>query len=146
MADEYLWSCIEPAVAIVCASAVTWRPLFINMKIRFSTSLSSFLGRGKLFSDQETDTETLDLVRHDRHKFPASGGLGDAGAYQAMHTNPAKNDVQVVELAQPRLGSITSCKATKPKERTKRNRSPGLMVNRNIEVVTDSWGSILPRD
>ena len=48
MSLEYAWSQVEPATAILCASLVTYRPLFVNIR----KNLSSLTG--KLVQDKHS--------------------------------------------------------------------------------------------
>lgn len=61
LVNEYAWSQIEPATAILCACAVTYRPLFVNLDLNHKFSkLSSSLSRsrrGRPKSDDWTDME-----------------------------------------------------------------------------------------
>ncbi|CAD6590680.1 MAG: hypothetical protein ASARMPRED_004965 [Alectoria sarmentosa] len=49
LAKGYLWSQLEPAMAILCACLVTLRPLFVNLNLKIPKS-SSRLGRSKTMS------------------------------------------------------------------------------------------------
>lgn len=48
MVNEYAWSQIEPATAILCACVFTYRPLFVNLNLNHTLSkLSSSLSRSR---------------------------------------------------------------------------------------------------
>lgn len=42
MAKEYLWTQVEPALAIFCSCLVTFRPLFTNLNLNISKYTSRF--------------------------------------------------------------------------------------------------------
>lgn len=135
MADAYLWSEIEPGTAILCACAVTYRPLFTNVKISFS----SLIRRGKQPSSGDIETHTEDSQRQYLYGWPAaSHKLRDSMTYHNMHAKVTKPDLHAVKLGQANLGSHTTCKAVTLDKKNLPKQSPALMVTRNIEVVTDS--------
>ena len=58
MSLEYAWSQVEPATAIICASLVTYRPLFVNIRKNLTTLT------GKLVQDKKsraTETDWTDM-------------------------------------------------------------------------------------
>lgn len=46
MSLEYAWSQVEPATAILCASIVTYRPLFVNVKKDLAMLTGKFAAGG----------------------------------------------------------------------------------------------------
>ena len=73
MVDEYAWSQIEPATAILCACVVTYRPLFLNMKFDHKFSrLSSSLSRSKHARSKTQDWTDMENFQNAQMQWPVA--------------------------------------------------------------------------
>lgn len=97
--DEYLWSLVESATAILCACAVTYRPLFTNFGPSPLRRLSSRLGRNK-DEDSGHRERRSDEPEHDlQYQWPPARGLRSPMTYQDMYARVTKHNVHVLNVA-----------------------------------------------
>ncbi|KAL8681181.1 MAG: hypothetical protein Q9186_002713 [Xanthomendoza sp. 1 TL-2023] len=98
LVDEYLWSLAEPATAIFCACAVTYRPLFTTFDFSFLRSISSRLGRSEQASSGQSERERDDPEKNLQYQWFAARGLRSPMIYQDMYAKIAKHDLHVLNV------------------------------------------------
>ncbi|KAL8828159.1 MAG: hypothetical protein Q9170_006724 [Blastenia crenularia] len=119
MADEYLWSQIEPAAAVLCACLVTYRPLFKNVDFSILTKFSSLFSLSRHDSIASSNDDDDDPEKRLQYRWPAARGIHNSLTYQDMFAKVTKHGVHVVETKPAGFGSNTPCKA----ERLDKSRS-----------------------
>ncbi|KAL8903239.1 MAG: hypothetical protein Q9207_004050 [Kuettlingeria erythrocarpa] len=113
LANEYLWSQIEPATAIICACAVTYRPLFRKTSPSIPKKLSSILSFGRRGGSLGTHDDA-ESQRRLQYEWPAADGLAAPMTYQEMHAKVTKHGAHVVETRQDPFGTRTTYEAATP--------------------------------
>lgn len=70
MAQEYTWTQVEPALAILCSCLVTFRPLFVNLNLNFSRYSSRFSRSKSLSSSKATNSTDMSKERRSHSQWP----------------------------------------------------------------------------
>ncbi|KAL8932425.1 MAG: hypothetical protein Q9216_006842 [Gyalolechia sp. 2 TL-2023] len=112
--DEYLWSQIEPATAILCACLVTYKPLFSNISFSFPTRFSSLFSFKRGSSGASSEDHDDDHERRLQYQWSAAQGLCTPMTYQDMHAKVTKHGVHIIEARHDRPASTTVCNAKSP--------------------------------
>ncbi|KAL8950988.1 MAG: hypothetical protein Q9222_003003 [Ikaeria aurantiellina] len=149
MADEYLWSQMEPAVAILCACVVTYRPLLVNHDFSRFSRIPLFLGRSK-GSNSSGSEQDGDLDRDLQYEWPAAQGLNTAMTYQDLHSRVSKHGPCILNIQHEKRDSGTTAtirttgamdQSWSQKSQKKQNayKTPALTLTHENEVVADPW-------
>ena len=77
MANEYLWTQVEPATAILCACIINYRPLFTNINI--DLSISGLFSKGNVESKGSRQGGWTELENDFNHNFTWPVGKDSRG-------------------------------------------------------------------
>lgn len=102
LTTPYMWSQLEPTMAVVCACLTTYRPLFAGMHLKFRNTFS----RGKRYSSGINDNDTFMEVTpaHSRRSSRWSKGRRPSDnrellRFERMNNQGTKGGLHVVNLA-----------------------------------------------
>ena len=110
--DEYLWSQLEPAGAVLCACLVTYRPLFTNVNLFIPTRLSSLFSLSTHGSSSQSNHRADgDHERRLQYKRPATPEFSSSMTDPDMYAKVSKHGVHVIETRQALFGNETTCEA-----------------------------------
>ncbi|KAL9041149.1 MAG: hypothetical protein Q9214_004209, partial [Letrouitia sp. 1 TL-2023] len=138
MLNEYLWSQIEPAVAILCGCLVTYRPLFRNMMLSLPKQLQRFSHSSQTGSSSEDTPSTKE--RDLEFKWPAARGLrGQSLSYQDLSSKVKKNGLHIYSVNLPPPQVETTCRAStsKPAEKIT-NELQSITVTRENSITVNT--------
>ncbi len=93
LAPEYSWSEVEPAMAIVSACIVTYRPLFSNLNVSLSKVWSTFSRKSSRGPEEYNEQDALGDSSYLR--WPA--GTQDA-RLESLNVKSARNGLHVVQI------------------------------------------------
>ncbi|KAL8800974.1 MAG: hypothetical protein Q9200_007080, partial [Gallowayella weberi] len=133
LVDEYLWSLAEPATAIFCACAATYRPLFTTINFPLLRGISSRLGQNEQEGastgprKRQNDDPEMNL----QYQWFAARGLRAPMTYQQMYARVTKHDLHVLNVVSSDASSSSTNasrfdQSAKPKKAAKNPSSPSL--------------------
>lgn len=98
-ASAYMWSQIEPAVAILCACLVTYRPLFVNINLNFMKLTSVFTRSSHARSSGKDSIELTDGSGSEM-RWPDTQVFDghDTRRIRQLNARAAKDDLHVVNV------------------------------------------------
>ena len=98
-ANAYLWSQIEPAVAVLCACLVTYRPLFANLDFGFVKLPSIFARSSSVLPSDEESAEMID-GHNWQLQSPATQVFHSYNTkrIQQLNSRAAKNSLHIVNM------------------------------------------------
>ncbi|KAI4163379.1 MAG: hypothetical protein LQ342_002886 [Letrouitia transgressa] len=136
--NEYVWSQIEPAVAILCGCLVTYRPLFRNMTLSLPKQLQRFSHSSQTGNPSEDTPSTKE--RDLEFKWPAARGLrGQALSYQGLYSKVNKNGVHVYNINPPSSQVETTCRVSISKfAKEVTNKPQSITVTRENSITVNT--------
>ena len=112
LTTPYIWSQLEPTMAVVCACLTTYRPLFAGIHLNFLSTFS----RNKRYAERVNDNETfIDLTPSSRRSSRWSKGRRTSDnrellRFERMNNQATKGGLHVVNL--PSAGYTPSATGT----------------------------------
>lgn len=101
LTTPYMWSQLEPTMAVVCACLTTYRPLFAGLHLKFLSTFS----RNKRYSSRVNDNETfIDFTSNSRRSSRWSKGGKQSSnhellRFERMNNQGTKGGLHIVNLA-----------------------------------------------
>lgn len=101
LTTPYMWSQLEPTMAVVCACLTTYRPLFAGLHLKFLSTFS----RGKRYASRENDNDTfIDLTPSSRRssrwsKSRRPNDNRELLRFERMNNQGTKGGLHVVNLS-----------------------------------------------
>ena len=103
LTTPYMWSQLEPTMAVVCACLTTYRPLFAGLHLKFLNTFS----RSKRYPPMNENETFIDITLNSRRSSrwsKASKGRRPSGnrellRFERMNNQGTKGGLHVVNLA-----------------------------------------------
>ena len=100
-ANTYIWSQLEPAIAVLCACLVTYKPLFANINLSFP-KLSSYLGRSHHTDSSADDSIAMSDRKYSQLQSPIAQTFHsrgyDAKRIQNLNAKAMDDDLHVINV------------------------------------------------
>ncbi|KAL8804381.1 MAG: hypothetical protein Q9182_002576 [Xanthomendoza sp. 2 TL-2023] len=142
LVDEYLWSLAEPATAIFCACAATYRPLFTTFDFSLMRGISSRLGRSEQGASGQSERQSDDPEKNLQYQWIAARGLRTPMTYQQMYARVTKHNPHVLNVIPNKASSSTTGKP----DASRSDQSPKPQKTRwsrsKRPLVTQPWDSL----